>query len=42
MVRNMQQPELQDDTGIKDKSEFKAGLENLSQEWISSEGNEGR
>lgn len=42
MIRNMQQPELQDDTGIKDKSELKAGLENLSQEWLNSEEHEGR
>lgn len=41
-VRNTQQSELQDDTGIKDKSELKAGPENLSQECMNSEEHEGR
>lgn len=41
-VRNMQQSELQADTGIKDKSELKAGPESLSQEWMNSEEHEGR
>lgn len=42
MVRNTQQSELKDDTGIKGKSELKAGLENLSQEWMNSEEHEGK